>query len=172
MRTEPGGATPGELCAVLERLDLLDFPTLLAGWDNGWVDREAVVAAAVQRLVANLDGADDELVALAAADDADDEDVGELLARLAERGPQVPADELRRRWWMAHLEVLVNRALPPEELAEQGEQLWAQLGYPPELHELSPYYDRPTPDGRPPDRATAALDLLTALRRQVAGAGC
>ncbi|MBW3556067.1 MAG: DUF2247 family protein [Actinobacteria bacterium] len=171
MRAE-AGATPAELCAVLERLDVLDFPTLLAGWDNGWVDRGAVVAAAVQRLVAELGDPDDELVALAAADDADDEEVRELLARLAERAPQVPAEELRHRWWMAHLEVLVNRGLRPQELSEQGEQLWAQLGYPPELQQLSPYYDGPTPDGQPPDPARAPLDLLTALRSHVAGTGC
>lgn len=170
MRSDPG-ASPAELSAVLEGVDLLDLPTLRAGWDNGWVDRPAVVAAALQRLVARPEEVDDDLVALAAADDADDEEVGDLLARLAQRAPPVPAEELLRRWWMAHLEVLVGRGLRPEELVEQGEQLWADLGYPPELHQLSPYCNEPRPDGRPPDPASAPAELLDALRNAGADAG-
>lgn len=160
-------ANPAQLSSTLDRLGLLDFPTLRAGWGAGWVDRPEVVAVAARRLAAAPEQADDELVALAGADDADAEVIGELLARLAERSGPLAEEESRRRWWLAHLEALVHRGLAPEDLVEQAEQLWAELGYPPELARLSPYYDGPTPDGSPPDPARAPGELLASLQSEL-----
>lgn len=134
------------------------------------MDRPEVVAVAARRLAAAPEQADDELVALAGADDADDADdevIGELLARLTERSGPLAEEESRRRWWLAHLEALVQRGLAPEHLVEQAEQLWAELGYPPELARLSPYYDGPTPDGSPPDPARAPGVLLASLQTEL-----
>ncbi|MGH9180838.1 MAG: hypothetical protein ACRDY5_03870, partial [Acidimicrobiales bacterium] len=64
--------------------------------------------------------------------------------------------------WLAHLEVLLARGLPPGNLVEAAEQMWAELGYPPELERLSPYYAGPEPD---PARAPA--DLRWALRAEL-----
>lgn len=124
-------ATSAELCTVLQRLDLLDLPTLLFGWHEGWVDRAQVVGVAVDQLVATPGVDDPELAFLAGADDEDDEEIDALLHRLAERSSPVSSEEIQRRWWLAHLDCLLRLGLEPEEQIQTAEQLWADLGYPP-----------------------------------------
>ncbi len=140
------------------------------GRREGWVDRSQVVGVAVDRLLSQSDADDPDLATLAGASDEDDEEIDALLDRLAERSAPVSDDEIRRRWWLAHLECLVRRDLEPEALIETAEQLWAELGYPPELEQLSPYYAGSTPHSDLPDPAKAPLDLAASLRSELTSA--
>ena len=126
--------------AELAKLNLIDWPTLALGIDNGWIDKDAISSYAFERL--HHGETDGDIALLAGSNALSEDEVSELLATLCKKN-SISTQEANplalEKWRLAILSELQNSSLPPEEKLERLQELYADFGYPEDMASCSIY---------------------------------
>lgn len=134
----------GPIIRTMSELSLLDWATLLTGWDRRWLSREDVSKYAVDWLVSRPDETDDRVALLAGAESLDEEEIRDLLHRLV--GDDAPSGAEAAsvdKWRLAHLVELAERETDDESRLDALEMLYADFNYPEDMAACSRYYVEP-----------------------------
>ena len=122
---------------IMKQCALLNWQTLMVGWNYGWVKKQDVIDYAVERLRMAPEEMNNSISLLAGAEDFDDEEVSRLLAGLSE--PSADENCNMDKWRLAHLLELQQADLLPDKKLDLLEELYAVFGYPSEMRLCSRY---------------------------------
>lgn len=126
-----------EVLSCMRANRLIDFCSLLAGWEQGWVDAKAVSLYAIDKL---NEGANDPewLIDLANAEHIDRERVYSLLNTACAGAPNALEHGVER-WKLGTLLVIRDKSVSDEEKVDLLDEAYAVYGYPNDLRLLCKY---------------------------------
>jgi len=113
---------------TLKTLGLLDWKTLLLGWDRDWVTTADVANYAVERLVSNTDEENKDVVLLGGAELLDKDTIRSYLDNLA--GNQSKNEMSLEKWRLVFLMELDAMEVDWNEKVARLERLVADFDYP------------------------------------------
>lgn len=128
---------------AIDRLSLMGWDVLVVGWNRGWVTREDVSRFALDRLLSEAVGSDDMntvmSLALAASEKLDHLDIKALLDSLIrdsfDRNSAIGKD----KWRLVFLISLDAEPLDWEAKVNKLQEVMAEFGYPPDMHDCFRY---------------------------------
>lgn len=126
--------------AELAKLNLIDWPTLVTGINNSWIDKDAISSYAFELL--HSGETDEDIALLAGSDSLSEDEVSELLAKLCKKNSisaQATKPLSLEKWRLAILSELQNSSLTPDEKLERLQELYADFGYPEDMASCSIY---------------------------------
>lgn len=131
--------TSTQLLNQVRGLGILDWRTMLVGFDRGLIGASEVIGEAVNALSTSFGDPPAELVALAGADGETEAHIRSLLSKLAAMENPVLDGREQDRWRLAMLSFLRKYEPDEEALLQQVAEVYAIFDYPPDM-ELAIYY--------------------------------
>lgn len=133
---------------LLRDLGLLNWSTLLVGWERRLVSRADLIGFAVAWLLKHPAEEDSRIVEMASGENLDDAELTALLSDYVEtasgaceeEGYSSPLD----RWRLAEVWILASSELGAETKLDRLEQLYADYDYPEDMARCSRYYVDPS----------------------------
>ena len=152
-----------DFLSELVKRDLIDWPTLATGLDNGWINKDAVSDYAFKLL---SEGREDPDIAVLAGSDSltDDEVVGLLTGLCKKEGIDITMEQPHalEKWRLARLAALKRSSLSTQDKLEHLQELYAEFGYPDDMASCSIY----TQDGVDP--LEALQNVIASLEQRLA----
>ena len=115
-----------EYFSELAKRNLVDWPTLAIGLNNGWINKDAVSEHAFKLLSAGQQ--DSDIAVLAGSDALSDDEVVALLATLCKKEGidlQEKRSHALEKWRLAMLSELQHSSLADEDKIERLQELYA-----------------------------------------------
>ena len=129
-----------EYIPELAKRNLVDWPTLAIGLNNGWINKDAVSEHAFKLMSAGQQ--DSDIAVLAGSDALSDDEVVALLATLCKKEGidlQEKQSHALEKWRLAMLSDLQHSSLADEDKIERLQELYAEFGYPDDMASCSIY---------------------------------
>lgn len=146
--------------AVLKKLDLVSWPTLLFGWKKGWVEKSDIADYATYLLSVDLDNDDKNIAVLAGADFSDESEIENIMLKVS--GSTIEPEAIEK-WRLATLIALNVSTLSDEEKLNKLQELYAEFDYPEDMSSCSIYSQDSV------DPLTAMSDVISALTEKISG---
>lgn len=129
---------------AMKHLSLIDWPSLLIGWNRGWVSRDIVIDFAVDWLVTHPAETDDRVALMAGGELIDDAELKQLLVDVVRSSGFARSEsDSVDRWRLAHLWALSQSKIDDNSRLDKLEELYADFGYPEDMAACSRYYVAP-----------------------------
>ncbi len=126
--------------AILKEYKLLDWPTLLIGWKNGFATRRDIIDYAVHQISNHRN--EKSVIYLASCEAEDDDEVKKYIEQLIDR-QKIPFPDIEAicldRWRFAKLIALDHAELSDEEKIEELQNIYVQFEYPDDMSDCSIY---------------------------------
>ena len=119
-------------------MNLICWPVLVVGWRKGWVTKLDIADYAASLLSTDSDkeNEDEDVILLASANFLQDEEVEELLIKVA--GSYAEKEALGK-WRLMHLVSLSSSSLSDQEKIDKLQILYADFDYPEDMKSCSIY---------------------------------
>lgn len=148
----------------LSRQGLLCWQTVAVGFQNNWLNKDAVSDYAFKLLSEGLDGGNTDIAVLAGTDSLNDREVSDLIRAICQREgtdtAQAEANALEK-WRLSKLLALNSAEFSAEEKIEKLQELYADFDYPSDMAACSIY----SQDGIDP--LTAMQTLINELKQKL-----
>ena len=124
---------------VLEECILLNWSSLLIGWNNNWLTKQDIINYAVKWLQNNPMETNEAIILLSGAEQYDDDEIRRLLLGIIEKKQLIDEATEIDKWRLAHLIILSQENIDPEKKIVRLEELYAEFGYPADMRLCSRY---------------------------------
>lgn len=137
--------------SVLLEQGLLNWSSLVVGWNHKWLSRDDVIQFAVSWLITHPDDDDKSIAFLAGSESSSEGEIRDCLCQVAQRLEQFDLAEQRKyhrqmeKWRYAHLSFLQQAELSDTEKIDRLQILYAHFGYPEDMAGCSKYGPGPDP---------------------------
>ncbi len=133
-----------KLINIMKELNLLDWQSLLIGWNFGWVTRREVIDYAVTWLTEHPDEMDENVALIAGGESYPDNELREMVAKYLAHSSDFNFSSdtslIMDKWRLAHLIKIAREDIDDEDKLDQLEAVYAVFNYPEDMVACSRYY--------------------------------
>ena len=162
-----------EIVGILKGLDLISWPTLSIGFENGWVQRSEIVEYALNVMTTSVEDNFKEVILLAGSELYDHDEFKQILVGVLNKkgfdasnvnNKNIESD----KWRLGFLIFLDSKTSTPEFKLDKLQKLYSQFNYPEDMAACSCYYnplDNDSYEGPLNELKTVIIKLKTKLGR-------